>query len=174
MKAKERRELILDRIKNADGPVAAAALAGELHVSRQIIVQDVAIIRASVEGIMSTNRGYIYRNEAGFEREFKVKHSYDRTEEELTTIVDYGGIVRNVSISHAVYNRVTAKLNIRSRFDVTTFMKKLANSQSSLLGNATNGYHYHLVQAPSEEILNIIESKLDEKGFLVPWQDWEK
>ena len=174
MKAKERREKILEIIKNSEVPIPANVLAGEFDVSRQIIVQDVAIIRASVDGIMATNRGYIYKKEAGFEREFKVKHGYDRTEEELTTIVDYGGIVKNVSISHTVYHRITAKMNIRSRFDVSTFMKKLANSQSSLLGNATNGYHYHLVEAPSEEIMDIIESKLEEKGFLVPWQDWEK
>ena len=57
---------------------------------------------------------------------------------------------------------------------VAKFMKKLENSQSSLLGNATNGYHYHLIEAPSEEILDNIEQKLDETGFLVPWQEWEK
>ena len=174
MKAKERRERILEIIKNSDVPVPAYVLAGEFNVSRQVIVQDITLIRASDDGVMATNRGYIYKKEAGAEREFKVKHGYDRTEEELTTIVDYGGIVKNVSISHTVYNRVTAKMNIRSRFDVATFMKRLDNSQSSLLGNATNGYHYHLVEAPSEEILDIIEAKLEEKGFLVPWQDWEK
>lgn len=174
MKAKERRDRILEIIKNSEVPVPANVLAGEFGVSRQIIVQDIGLIRASVDGIMATNRGYLYQREAGVEREFKVKHGYDRIEEELTTIVDYGGIVKNVSISHAIYNRVTAKMNIRSRFDVAAFLKKLDNSQSSLLGNATNGYHYHLVEAPSEEILDIIEAKLEEKGFLVPWQDWER
>ena len=73
-----------------------------------------------------------------------------------------------------MYNRVTAKMNIASRYDVAKFMKKLENSQSSLLGNATNGYHYHLIEAPSEEILDNIEQKLDETCFLVPWQEWEK
>ena len=103
-----------------------------------------------------------------------MKHGYDRTEEELTIVVDYGGVVKNVIISHTVYNRVTAKLDIRSRFDISKFMKRLENSQSSLLGNATNGYHYHLIEAPSEEVLDKIEEKLEETGFLVPWQDWEK
>ena len=159
MKAKERRERILDIVKNSDVPVPANKLASEFDVSRQII---------------ATNRGYIYKNESKCQREFKVKHGYDRTEEELTIIVDYGGVVKNVSISHTVYNRVTAKMNIASRYDVAKFMKKLENSQSSLLGNATNGYHYHLIEAPSEEILDNIEQKLDETGFLVPWQEWEK
>lgn len=174
LKANERRERILEIIKKSSKPVPAKDLAYEFDVSRQIIVQDINMIRASCDGILSTNRGYIYQKEQGALREFKVKHGYDRTEEELTIIVDYGGTIKNVSISHAVYNRVTAELDIRSRLDVSMFMKKLENSQSTLLGNATNGYHYHLVEAKSEEILDIIEKKLDETGFLVPWQDWEK
>ena len=174
MKAKERRERILDIVKNSDVPVPANKLASEFDVSRQIIVQDIAVIRAADDGIIATNRGYIYKNESKCQREFKVKHGYDRTEEELTIIGYYGGVVKNVSISHTVYNRVTAKMNIASRYDVAKFMKKLENSQSSLLGNATNGYHYHLIEAPSEEILDNIEQKLDETGFLVPWQEWEK
>ena len=157
MKAKERRERILDIVKNSDVPVPANKLASEFDVSRQIIVQDIAVIRAADDGIIATNRGYIYKNESKCQREFKVKHGYDRTEEELTIIVDYGGVVKNVS-----------------RYDVAKCMKKLENSQSSLLGNATNGYHYHLIEAPSEEILDNIEQKLDETGFLVPWQEWEK
>ena len=174
MKAKERREQILEIIKSSEKPVPANSLAREFGVSRQIIVQDIAVIRAAKDCIIATNRGYIHQKDSGFEREFKVKHGYDRTEEELTIVVDYGGVVKNVSISHTVYNRVTAKLDIRSRFDISKFMKRLENSQSSLLGNATNGYHYHLIEAPSEEVLDKIEEKLEETGFLVPWQDWEK
>lgn len=125
MKAKERRERILDIVKNSDVPVPANKLASEFDVSRQIIVQDIAVIRAADDGIIATNRGYIYKNESKCQREFKVKHGYDRTEKELTIIVDYGGVVKNVSISHTVYNRVTAKMNIASRYDVAKFMKKI-------------------------------------------------
>ena len=92
MKAKERRERILDIVKNSDVPVPANKLASEFEVSRQIIVQDIAVIRAADDGIIATNRGYIYKNESKCQREFKVKHGYDRTEEELTIIVDYGGV----------------------------------------------------------------------------------
>ena len=174
VKAAERREKILDIIKNSKQPVPAKDLAAMFGVSRQIIVQDITVLRASSDEIIATNRGYIIEREQGVFREFKVKHGYERTEEELTIIVDYGGIVKNVSISHTVYNRVSAEMNIRSRLDVSRFMKKLENSQSSLLGNATNGYHYHLVEAESEDVLDIIEQKLGEAGFLVPWQEWEK
>ena len=82
MKAKERRERILDIVKNSDVPVPANKLASEFDVSRQIIVQDIAVIRAADDGIIATNRGYIYKNESKCQREFKVKHGYDRTEEE--------------------------------------------------------------------------------------------
>lgn len=174
MKAEERREKIIEIIKNSKQPIPAKTLALKFGVSRQIIVQDITVLRASFDGIIATNRGYMLEREQGVFREFKVKHGYERTKEELTIIVDNGGIVKNVSISHTVYNRVTAEMNIRSRLDVTRFMKKLENSQSSLLGNATNGYHYHLVEAESEDILDIIEEELSKAGFLVPWQEWEK
>lgn len=57
MKAKERRERILDIVKNSDAPVPANKLASEFDVSRQIIVQDIAVIRAADDGIIATNRG---------------------------------------------------------------------------------------------------------------------
>lgn len=174
MKANERRKQILEILKKAKEPIPAKDLAKMFDVSRQIIVQDITFIRTYEDGIVSTNRGYIYNARPGFMREFKLKHGYDRTEEELTIIVDCGGIVKNVSISHSVYNRVTAEMEIRSRLDVAEYMKKLSTSQSSLLGNATNGYHYHLIEAPSEGILDIIEQKLSDAGFLVPWLEWEK
>ena len=72
MKAKERRERILDIVKNSDVPVPANKLASEFDVSRQIIVQDIAVIRAADDGIIATNRGYIYKNESKCQREFKV------------------------------------------------------------------------------------------------------
>ena len=174
MKADDRRKKIIDILHNTKEPVPAKDLASEFGVSRQIIVQDISFIRTLGDGIIATNRGYVLEQKTGVVREFKVKHGYTRTEEELKIIVDCGGTIKNVSISHTVYNRVTAEMDIKSRLDVANFMKKLANSQSSLLGNATNGYHYHLIEAPSEDVLDIIEDKLKEAGFLVPWQEWEK
>lgn len=172
--AKERRKRILDILKNADSPITAKGLAAVFSVSRQIIVQDLAVIRASVTGIISTNRGYVFNTDRICTREYKVKHGEDRVADELNLIVDCGGIVRNVSISHRVYGRITAEMDIRSRQDVNEFLESFDNSQSSLLGNATSGYHYHLVEAVNEERLNLIEQKLKEAGFLAPLLPWEQ
>ena len=106
-------------------------------------------------------------------REFKVRHSQEQAAEELTLIVDCGGRVKNISISHRVYGRVSAEMDIRSRQDVAEFVEALQNSHSTVLSSATSGYHYHLVEASSEERLDLIEKQLKETGFLAPLQPWE-
>lgn len=174
MKTSERRNEIIAMLRKAKGPIAAKELASEFQVSRQVIVQDMAVIRASIPEIFSTNRGYILQKEQVCAREFKVKHSEEQVEQELNIFVDYGGIVRNVSISHRVYGRISAEMDIRSRQDVCEFIERLENSQSTLLGNATSGYHYHLVEAASEDRLDLIEKHLEEAGFLVPLLPWEQ
>lgn len=173
MKTAERRTEILKILCQASAPVAAKDLAARFHVSRQVIVQDLAVIRASTPGILSTNRGYVMQQESGFSREFKVRHTEEQVEEELNLIVDCGGSVKNVSISHRVYGRISAEMEIRSRQDVREFIQTLSNSKSTLLGNVTSGYHYHLVEASSEERLDLIEERLREAGFLVALLPWE-
>ncbi len=101
-------------------------------------------------------------------REFKVRHESDQTAEEMNLIVDCGGRICNISISHRVYGRVSAEMDIRSRQDVNEFITALNNSNSSALSNATSGYHYHLVEAASEERLDLIEEQLKKAGLLAP------
>ena len=176
MNTAERREKILEFLKKSDTPVAARKLAAMFGVSRQVIVQDLAVIRASMPGILSTARGYLMQQEtdSGCVRKFKVRHEEDRTAEELNLIVDCGGRVCNISISHRVYGRISAEMDIRSRQDVTEFIEALSHSQSSALSSATSGYHYHLVKAASEKRLDLIEKQLQQAGFLAPLQPWEK
>lgn len=173
MKTVERRSEIINILRQASAPIAAKDLAARFHVSRQVIVQDLAVIRASTPGILSTNRGYVMQQEASFSREFKVCHTEDDVEKELNLIVDCGGCVKNVSISHRVYGRISAEMEIRSRQDVQEFIAALSNSKSTLLGNATSGYHYHLVEASSEARLDLIEQQLQEAGLLVELLPWE-
>jgi len=172
--ASERRKKILSLLKSEERPVAAKDLASKFGVSRQIIVQDMTVIRASEPGILSTNRGYIMQSEKVCSREFKVRHGADRLEEEFNIYVDCGGIIKNESISHRIYGRITAELDIRSRQDVSDFIERMENSKSTLLGNATSDYHYHMVEAANEERLDLIEKKLNENGFLVPLLPWEQ
>lgn len=43
--------------------MAARAMASQFGVSRQVIVQDMAVIRASTPGILSTTRGYVLQQD---------------------------------------------------------------------------------------------------------------
>ena len=172
MTTAERREAILAQLGRK--PIAARTLAAKYGVSRQVIVQDLAVIRASHPGIISTARGYVLEQPdqpAGCTREFKVRHTPDRTGQELNLIVDCGGRVKNISISHRVYGRITAEMDIRSRQDVREFLQSFEDSSSTVL--STDGYHYHLVEATTPDRLNLIEKELKEHGFLAPLQPWE-
>lgn len=169
----QRRAEILELLRRAAAPIPAKDLAARFHVSRQVIVQDLAVIRASTPGILSTNRGYILEQQNGFRREFKVRHGADRVEQELNLFVDGGGCVKNVSISHRVYGRISAELEISSRQDVQDFVEATRTSKSTLLGSATSGYHYHLVEAASEARLDRIEEKLRQAGLLADRLPWE-
>ncbi len=173
MNGKERRIRIIDLLKNSDVPLSGTQLSKQLGVSRQVIVQDIALLRANEYGIVSTNQGYVLSDSVTRSRVFKVIHTDDEVEEELSLIVDCGGRVEDVFVSHKIYNIVKAPMNIRSRLDVKKFMDSLASGKSSLLKNVTSGYHYHTVTAESEEILDYIHDALKERGFLAPLQDYE-
>ena len=106
-------------------------------------------------------------------RVFKVHHLDTEVEEELFLIVDYGGTVEDVFVYHRVYGTVRAKLNISSRQDVREYLQSMGTGNSSLLMNVTSGYHYHTVTAKNGAILDMIQQKLDERGFLAQLQEYE-
>lgn len=163
----ERRDLITELIKKSEKPVSGSALASKFNVSRQVIVQDIALIRAAGYDIISTNRGYILSGSKTVSRAFKVKHTDDMIQDELHTIVDLGGAVVNVFVEHRVYGHVEAALSIDSRRKVAEFIKDIKSGKSSPLKNITSDYHFHTIEADSEENLNMIEDALRRKGFLV-------
>ena len=173
MNGKDRRKCILQILSASDKPVSGVSMAKQLQVSRQIIVQAIALLRANGSEILSTNHGYLLQSEQSVSRVFKLIHSDSELEEELSMIVDMGGIVRDVFVYHKVYGVVRAEMNIRSRLDAHNFMKDIALGKSSLLKNITSGYHYHTVYADSEETLDLIQDQLQERGFLAKLQDYE-
>ena len=173
MQAEVRRERIVERLRKAGAPISASRLGEEFGVSRQVIVQDVALLRAAGVLIVAMPRGYILKKEARLERVFKVYHSDEDVERELNLIVDAGGIVEDVFIFHKVYGTVRASMGLRTRMDVARFLHDIASGKSSLLKNVTAGYHYHTVLAESEETLDLIEALLRENRFLAPLQEYE-
>jgi len=173
MSGEERRGKIIQALKNSDKAVSATTLAKEFDVSRQVIVQDVALLRANGKNIFSTNRGYLIQEDEETTRVFKVQHEDDEVEKELTTIVDLGGTVEDVFVYHKVYGVLRAEMNIKSRMDIRNYMEEIRSGKSSLLKNVTSGYHYHTVRAARVEILDMIQEELQKKGLLAKLQDYE-
>ena len=173
MSGESRRKEILARLTDASAPVSASRLAEELGVSRQVIVQDVALMRAAGHSIASLARGYVLERPSRAQRVFKVRHSDEDVEKELNLIVDAGGIVEDVFVFHKYYGTVRAQMDIKSRYHVKQFLENIATGKSSLLMNVTSGYHYHTVTADTEETLDLIQKSLEEQGFLAPLQEYE-
>ena len=173
MSGEERRGKIIQALKNSDKAVSATTLAKEFDVSRQVIVKDVALLRANGKNIFSTNRGYLIQEDEETTRVFKVQHEDDEVEKELTTIVDLGGTVEDVFVYHKVYGVLRAEMNIKSRMDIRNYMEEIRSGKSSLLKNVTSGYHYHTVRAERVEILDMIQEELQKKGLLAKLQDYE-
>lgn len=169
MSGKERRDLILRKLRESEKPLSGTKLAEEYSVSRQVIVQDIAILRAAHMDILSTNRGYILNRKAGGNamRVFKMCNTDEQTEDELNTIVYYGGVVENDFVNHKVYGKVQVDLNIRTSRDVSEFINGIQSGKSTPLKNITSDYHYHTVSADSEETLDLIENALREKKYLI-------
>lgn len=173
MNAETRRSEILKVLLSAEVPVSASALAKQFGVSRQIIVQDIALLRAIGNDIISLSRGYKITSSKMFRRVFKLFQTEDSVENELNLIVDHGGVVVDVFIYHRSYGKVRANMNIKNRADVQRFLNDLKTGKSSLLSNATSGYHYHTVEAETEQILDAIEKALGQDGFIAPLQEYE-
>ena len=166
MTGKERRDSIIKMI-SGKSPVSGGSLSKSLDVSRQIIVSDIALLRAEGYDIISTNRGYFLNSPSGATIIVKVNHTDEQSEDELNTIVDLGGTVIDVFVHHKVYGKISADLDIRSRRNVKEFIENIKSGKSTPLKNITSNYHYHTISAENEEILNIIVEELKNKGYLV-------
>lgn len=171
MEGDERRRKILEILYEVRMPVSGTELARRLGVSRQVIVQDIALLRATDKNILSTNKGYIlFDVKQGADRKkrtYKVKHKDEDILEELNAIVDLGGRIRDVVVEHGIYGQISADLIINSRADAEAFVKKVEEYKTKPLNNLTHGIHFHTVEADSEEILDRIGKELEKKGYLI-------
>ena len=169
LNGEERRQEMMSLIKQNEAPLSGAELAAQLKVSRQVIVQDIALLRAKGVEILSTNRGYVLlHSPKGFSRVFRVIHQDAEIADELNSIVDAGGKVIDVFIKHPVYGEIKAPIQAYYRNDVKEFIQKMHSGEGIPLKNMTAGEHFHTVEAYSEEILDEVESVLRQKGYLVP------
>ncbi len=169
MEGSKRRAKIVDILKDRSDPISGSKLAKHLGVSRQVIVQDVALLRASNYNVLATTKGYVLDpdQKSQHKRLLQVKHTTDEIEDELCTIVDQGGRVLNVVVDHDIYGEIATELIIRNRSDVYDFVKKVKENKIVPLKELTFDVHLHTVEADSEEILDRVEEALREKNYLV-------
>lgn len=167
MKAHERRAEILSLIGNSQNPVAANFLSEKYSVSRQVIVQDIAILRAQGYGVISTNRGYVLGSGLRAERVFKCRHTLQELLDESEIIISRGGKVEDISVHHRVYGKISARLELSTMRHAEELYRSLVSGASKPLMSVTDGYHYHTVSGENEQMLDEIEAALREKGYLI-------
>ena len=170
MTGEARREQIKQMLVEARQPLTGTALARALHVSRQIIVQDIALMRAEHLPILSTNKGYTLGPDAVRtqqpKRVFFVRHTTDRVMEEFMAVIDLGGRILDVSVEHDLYGPIRADLLIENAQDAADFVERLEKRRDPPLKVLTDDCHFHTVSAPSEKLLDLIEAELRSRGFL--------
>ena len=156
------------RLKHENGPVSATALAKEHGVSRQIIVGDIALLRAGGEPISATPRGYLLdRENAGELHTVAVRHTTQEMERELQICVDNGCTVLDVVVEHPVYGQLVGQLQLSSRYDVEQFLNRSRSGAARPLSDLTGGIHLHRLLCPDEAAYRRVCRQLDEAGILL-------
>jgi transcriptional regulator of NAD metabolism len=167
--AEARRRRILDWMRSHDAPILGSELARHFRVSRQCLVQDMAILRASGEEILATPRGYGLprRTEHAHRAILACRHEPERTEEELQVLVDHGVKILDVIVEHPLYGELRGALMLESRTDVRDFLQKMAATKAALLSSLTRGVHLHTVEASRPEMITRAKAELRARGFLL-------
>lgn len=166
----ERRELIVKWLLQSEKPITGSELANRTNVSRQVIVQDISILRARKHPIIATAQGYLFiqtEKPPRVNRMIACNHAPDDTKKELFTLVDHGVTVREVIVEHAIYGELTASLMVSTRREVEQFCENVRKTESSLLSELTDGVHLHLIEANTKEQLDQAVAALDELGFIL-------
>lgn len=167
----ERRNLLLQIIEDSDHPITGTALAKQAGVSRQVIVQDLSLLKAKGHPVVATARGYLLNelenDSSRKRRKIVCRHGYDQLKEECDAIVDEGVTVLDVIVEHPVYGFITGELMLKSRRDVRVLIERLEETQATPLSSLTDGVHIHTLEADSDEALEAAIEKLDQLGILV-------
>ncbi len=167
----QRRGEIIQILSKSNKPVSGTEIAKILGVSRQVIVQDVALLRATNKNILSTNKGYVLFEPQSESEKCKkticVRHTTEQVLDEFYTIVDLGGRILDVVVEHDLYGQIAVDLIIANRQDAEEFYKKMLSSQVKPLKELTQNIHYHTILARDEKTIEQIEQSLLEKKYLI-------
>lgn len=166
----ERRHLILEWLQNSREPITGGELAKRTNVSRQIIVNDITLLKAKNEPILATSQGYLYIHPAGAENKVEktlvCMHSREQVTDELNLLVDHGVTVKDVKVEHPVYGDLTASIMVSTRAEVARFIRRIEETNASYLSELTGGIHLHTVEAASGRQVEEAEQALKEAGIL--------
>lgn len=167
----ERRKLILQWLKESKEPMTGQAIAEKTNVSRQVIVQDISLLKAKNEPIIATSQGYIYLNSPTSINTYKkiiaCRHSPEQTMEELLIIVDNGVVVKDVIVEHPIYGELTASLLLKNRKEVYDFIEKMRETKAAYLSDLTDGVHLHTIESETKEQIDNVVKALENSGFLL-------
>jgi len=167
MDANLRRENILKTI--GETPISASSLAKSLSVSRQVIVGDIAILRAQGHEIIATARGYVipqFRDTNQYIGKIACQHTSANTQLELYAMVDLGADVINVIVEHDLYGEITGQLNLKTRDDVDIFIQRVKSAEIKLLSELTMGVHLHTIACRDKTHFNQVLYALADAGYL--------
>lgn len=166
----ERRQLILHWLMEADKPLSGSALAKKTNVSRQVIVQDISLLKARNEPILATSQGYVYvqplTHKQRSERVIACLHPPDQVEQELTILVDHGVTIKDVRVEHPVYGSISAPIFVSTRREVADYLQKIKDTNAAYLSQLTGGVHLHTIEADSTRKLDDACQALRVAGFL--------
>lgn len=170
MKARsERQQRVLDVLMGRHDPITGTDLATRCGVTRQVVVHDIALLRASGFDILSTPRGYWLppAHEETSIHVLSVCHAPELTEIELLTLVDHGIRIRDVVVEHPLYGELRGSLHLSSRRDVLDFLTQVRASDAMLLSSLTDGHHLHTLECSDIRRLNEAIVVLREQGIQV-------
>lgn len=168
MDGEARRQKIMDILNERKTPVSGSKLAKQLGVSRQIIVGDIALLRASNSSIIATNNGYILGEREAVKSSIRIKvsHKVEDIFDELCTITDEGARVKDISIEHSVLGTFSANLSVSNRSEARAYTERTLESGARHPGELTKGVHYHTIEADDPLTLIRVQKALNEKGYL--------
>ena len=169
MNSEQRREKIISVLQMSDKPISASCFANEFSVTRQIIVADIALLRAGGYPIRAEHKGYVLEKPDSqmMTKRIVVKHGNNEVQEELYSVVDHGGKVIDVIVQHSVYGKIVAELNLSSRYDVDRFIKHINETDAKPLLLLTEGLHIHTIEVKDEVTFGSIIERLNELHILV-------
>ena len=169
MKADERRSNIIEMLMKEKRAIKGTTLAESFNVTRQIIVKDIAILRAKGNNIIATPDGYMINedNSNRVKSVIAVNHNDEEVIKELEIVVKYGGIIEDVIVEHPLYGEIRGILMIKNHNDLNKFKNSLNQIDAKPLSMLTNGVHLHTISADSVENMELIKEELKESGFIL-------